>query len=650
MRIDSLMIRGWMAFRGEFSMTLPAGPIAIMGQHAGDTRRSNRAGKTAFLEAHTWALFGVHRKRTDDAIINREVDECCVKVTLGDLQVMRARKRGHSSKLTVHDRDVLKDENVTFTGDQAQEHIVRVLGLSVDDYLATSCFRQGDVEALINRTAGERLAIVSEWLRHDAWTEAKRLQLGKVTAHDKALAAKRAELDAAKPYCLGAAMQTALQDELKRLEVARDEKQAVHDGRLGQLKDSVICAQAIAHHAELATLRARAVELKPLLVARADLDERVKVFSDARDLASANLAKVTAAFEELKAFREKGFDGRCPVMCDACPVADGVDEKLSQRNDLYRQRQEDLLKADDFYRQACVSHDKLVAEQTKLGKLAAEYQQVVSRGKTIAAGVLLPYDQAHAGHVDPSALRDEMRKEQESLERNRARSAEVEQILAVGAKGQLRVDVITNQIEACEEESRISHLALRAIASVPSTLAAEQLTELEQDANVLLAGSGVSLRFSWQRELSDKAPVCNDCGFEYIGQRHDQCPQCRAQRGKKLAQELEILCDDGSGGEEDARYNSGGTKAVVGSAIRLAASAMLRRTRGAQAGWAVVDEPFGQLDMENREQLARTFAGMLGGVGLEQALVVSHDPLLLGALPNRIVIDKDGTASTARLE
>ena len=46
----------------------------------------------------------------------------------------------------------------------------------------------------------------------------------------------------------------------------------------------------------------------------------------------------------------------------------------------------------------------------------------------------------------------------------------------------------------------------------------------------------------------------------------------------------------------------------------------------------------------------RTFAGMLGHVGLEQALVVSHDPALLAALPNRIVVDKDGSSSTARVE
>jgi DNA repair exonuclease SbcCD ATPase subunit len=158
------------------------------------------------------------------------------------------------------------------------------------------------------------------------------------------------------------------------------------------------------------------------------------------------------------------------------------------------------------------------------------------------------------------------------------------------------------------------------------------------------------LRFSWARELADKATACDECGYVYATKRGDECPTCKAPRGKKLAQELELLCDDGSGLEEDARFNSGGTRAIVGAAVRLAASAMLRRMRGSSAAWAIVDEPFGSLDAENREQLARTFAGMLNSVGLEQAFVVSHDPVLLEALPHRIVIDRDGSSSTPRFE
>lgn len=77
---------------------------------------------------------------------------------------------------------------------------------------------------------------------------------------------------------------------------------------------------------------------------------------------------------------------------------------------------------------------------------------------------------------------------------------------------------------------------------------------------------------------------------------------------------------------------------------------MLRDLRGSPVRFAVVDEPFGALDAENRETLARSFAGMLGSVGLEQAFVVSHDAALLAAMPARILITRDGSASRVELQ
>ena len=77
---------------------------------------------------------------------------------------------------------------------------------------------------------------------------------------------------------------------------------------------------------------------------------------------------------------------------------------------------------------------------------------------------------------------------------------------------------------------------------------------------------------------------------------------------------------------------------------------MLREVRGASVAWATIDEPFGPLDAELREGLARVFGGMLGAVGLEQAFVVSHDQALLDQLPHRIVIERTGDRSEFRLE
>jgi hypothetical protein len=217
-------------------------------------------------------------------------------------------------------------------------------------------------------------------------------------------------------------------------------------------------------------------------------------------------------------------------------------------------------------------------------------------------------------------------------------------------KALVRSRELGDDVIAAERALRIAFLEVKAFAAVPARIAKESVAVLEQQANMLLQDSGLSLEFAWERATKMLAPICVACGHLYAGQRDKQCSSCGAERGPKMSDELEILIEDGSGEIEDVKMKSGGAKILVASSLRLAASSMLREQRGAAVGWACIDEPFGPLDAENREALARTFSGMLGSVGLEQAFVVSHDQVLLDALPSRIIVERSGGVSTLRLE
>ena len=642
MRIETLEVAGWMPFAERFQLTLPKGPIAIVGSYAGDTRRSNRAGKTSLLEAITWCLFGVHRKRLDDAIINRECEECEVTVELGELRVKRSRERGKSTKLLV------RVDTTTCTGAAAQQAIDEHIGLGLDDYLATNCFRQGDVESLIMRTSGERLAIVSEWLQQSRWLDAKKIQSAKVSAVDAQLAQTRGALGAAQVYVLSDAMCQALRDELQRVRVRLEELRNEQRELGVTLELQADVARQVQLHAELEELRVQATELREQLVGRADAVRRKSEASGIKFAAELRHEQARAKSDELVQIQRTGFDGTCPVMCEQCPAAEAVTEHMRVARRLSTDRERELVTARAQWHSASAELMAAEAQTAAFERLAARYSEAVSRGRTIAAQ--LKSKQAPAVEVDAAAVQAQLETSRSTSAQLAERAGEIESMLVNAAKHEERYKLLVNQVEQVEVAANVSRLAYRAISAVPSRIAADQLGELEEEANQLLAGTGVSVRFSWARELADKAPICEECGYVYASKRHDVCPTCKSARGKKLAQELELLCNDGSGVEEDARFNSGGTRAVVGSAIRLAASAMLRRLRSSRAAWAIVDEPFGSLDAENREQLARTFAGMLGSVGLEQALVVSHDPLLLSALPHRLVIDRDGANSTVRLE
>lgn len=643
-RLESVEVRGWMPFAGTVELTLPAGPIAVVGSHDGDPRRSNRAGKTALLEAITWCLYGTHRKRLDDQVINRSVNACEVIVRMtGGVEVKRMRVRGSSMKLMV----------TTPTGelhaDAAQQALVALIGLGSEDYRATSCFRQGEVELIIEKTATERLALVSEWLQQSRWIDAKKVQANKASAAEAALAQTRGSLEAAASYLLSEEQRAAIHSELGVIQQTREELDREMVEVSAQMLESMTAKHQLSLLAEQIQLRESLGAVRKQLQGRAEAELRKDNASSVEAEAHSRFAAAKEALEGVSTMRSAGFDGRCPVTCGNCPVADEVTVAVRASTVLLTGRTQEEAACRSNWHAAASELESAKRVVGEYMRQAARYQQIVQRGKEIATQLTMTEEQALAAPmVQPLQLKlEDLRRQFNELSQ---RSGTLKNQLESASTAEKRHAAFAKEVERAERSCRVSRLALRAISSVPAKIAAQQLTELESEANVLLGGTGVSLRFSWARELGDKAPLCEDCGYVYSGKRGDECPTCHAPRGKKRSQELELLCDDGSGAEEDARYNSGGTRAVVGAAIRLAASAMLRRLRSSQAAWAIVDEPFGSLDAENREQLARTFAGMLGHVGLEQALVVSHDPALLAALPHRIVVDKDGSSSTARVE
>lgn len=641
MKIDTIELVGWMPFKQPVRLDLPSGPIAIVGSHAGDARRSNRAGKSALGDAITWCLYGKHRKRLDDEIIHWQSERTEVQLTIGQMVVKRSRVRGASTKLFV------QTEASSFAAAAAQVVIDIRVGLSFDEYQATACFKQGDVESIVSMRASERLELVSDWLQQSAWYEAKEIQARKTSAAEELLAGKRGASDSARAHVLTDALLTALADDLERCRVRRDEIENELRMCGKEFSENARQRERFKQYVELVALRAEADQLRKHLATRptntADL-EAARVSERTAALAADETAR---ALRELRSVRSSGFDGVCPIMCEACPISDQVTAVVQQSSELVATRRKAADAAAGKLAQAAVSLREATGNSLEFVNSTARYNQVVARGKELVRllGSEVPED---APSAEALQARHAMLRERAATVAYRI--GEIESLLKSSGDAVTRHDALVKEVEAAEQAAKVSRLALRALASVPARIARQQLGALEQGANICLAGSGVSLRFSWARELADKAPVCVDCGHVYGTQRGDSCPICRVTRGKKLAQELELLCDDGSGVEEDVRFNSGGTRAIVGAAIRLSASAMLRRMRSSQAAWAIVDEPFGALDTENRESLARTFAGMLGSVGLEQALVVSHDQALLAALPHRISIDRDGSESTVRLE
>jgi DNA repair exonuclease SbcCD ATPase subunit len=644
--LTRLRIAGWMPFAGDHVLELPPGPIAVVARYESNPRRSNMAGKTSLIEAITWALFGVHRKRRDDDVVNTNAEECVVELSFADVVVRREKKRGSATVLTV------TAGGETRRNAAAQDLLLERLAQNLDDYRATSDFQQGDIESLVGMRTSKRREVVSSWLRLDRWSQAGARAADRLRAARTALEAARgasAALDGLTPEAEREARE-GLQKAVAKLESLEEERAGL-EAALERGWDHAKVASQIQ---ELVRLRNEGVRLKAELQRRdvIELDHNT-----ARDhLVGARAALTTAEARKagLQAMGRDGFDGQCPVMCAPCPARVEVDATVRRSTELFRQAEKELDTALIGLRYATrhaeAAETEMRAVDTAAGRFAAiriraqELIELIGNRNAAAVSREAARQQGHRTRLAELApLIAETTRIRATLE---ARLAAHDETLA----RRLRAEQALIEAEAAVH---VAALVLQALgpAGVPARIARRYVEGLERSANELLADSGLVVEFAWERVGKELAPTCIACGFIYAGQRQKVCPSCEADRGPKLSDDLELLVDDGSGEVEDVRMKSGGARVLVASALRLSAVAMLREVRGTPVGWATIDEPFGPLDTENREHLARVLGAMLGTVGLEQAFVVSHDVALLDALPHRILIERlDTGVSTVRME
>lgn len=643
MRIESIRIRNWMPFEGDFSLELPSGAIAVTARYDGNPRRSNWGGKTAFLEAIEWALFGVHRKRLDDDVIFREAKDTEVAIALsGGVEVTRSRKRGSATRLKV------VDNGETLTKGVAEDRVRTALGFSHADYRATVCFAQGDTEAIVGQTSSKRRDVISYWLDLEAW---------------KSVAARaRAHLRLAT-------------EEYKRvsaeLDLRRRDLEGVDDARLALEIEGY--RKAVATAAEtLESVEARLEMVALAEMNRQDTERLATVNEQRRELrdqirnaptrdpnaveqarASAVAAKAACKQADDRYYKARAlvrgeFDGVCPVNDRPCPVSDDLraDDTAARANlKVVSCAREEALQAG---REAKAYLQDVETRERATERLRARYNALSEQARTIKAAI----EEREVADAPDDAEAAELRETRRALREGHTASNSA---LEVAMDEQRRVaasrEWIREHAELLEQmQVRLAaaQLAYRATSpsGIPASIAEASLWALEERANFMLGGTGLSFTFAWDRATTALSPTCEACGYQFKGQRDKSCPACEEPRGYKRSDALEILTEDGSGEVEDARLKSGGAKVLLASAIRLGAGMLLRERRDARCAWAQVDEPFGALDAENRVALAHSFVGLLGSVGLEQAFVVSHDTALLDALPGRIEIVRAGDRST----
>lgn len=640
LHLAAVNVVGWKCFRAPVELRLQPKPYAIVARYEGEADRSNWAGKTSLLQAIHYGLYGALPDDIDqkDDVITRGESKAEVQLALSTgARVVRTKGRGRSEKLWYYPPD-----GKALIGEAAQQAVVQALGLTADDFVNTSYFRQREMARFLLQRASARLETVSGWLRlapleraeevarqrfGRCVTELDRLARDLQWCHDDEAELRRA-LGTPPEQDVAATLDALIAQHEAALATARHHHElAVHAG----------AAAAEAAHLQATRTQYDAVVREGTQLANevaaeqpplAQLQVELQAATQLRDELRTQVNESDAELRRRSLRVAQGFDGQCPVTCNLCPVAADVNrqtEAMQALHDVEHARNLELggkfnAAAD---RVATVGRAVRTAEERRrrlqaLRDLARSLKPTADRAAQLAPAAYTP--------GDAPALLATVHEHERTLAGLRHQVAHVREVRA-------RAALLATQVEAARATTETAREALLVFGKngAQRRVAERALDQIGADATVLLRESGVPLEVGlrWSRHGKDPASSCADCGTPFPKTaRVKECERCGAARGPKLVHELDVVLSDRSGAAED----------LAAFALQMSASRWLRRERGAAWGVLLLDEPTGQLDAANRRALTAHLARAFARAAVDQALVVAHHASVLDALPGKVEI------------
>lgn len=141
--------------------------ISIVGEWANEPKRSNRSGKSSFVEIILYVLYGKTRAKKEISLINKnypEEDMICELEFDDGIVIKRGRSSGN---------DIILDMTGHEGADKKviQEEIDKYIGLSYEDFIMTSYFLQGDIHTFMDAGPTGQKQIISKWLEKSYWKD-----------------------------------------------------------------------------------------------------------------------------------------------------------------------------------------------------------------------------------------------------------------------------------------------------------------------------------------------------------------------------------------------------------------------------------------------------------------------------------------------
>lgn len=656
MHIKRICLTNWMRYAGSHVLELKPTVYGIVGEWLGEEGRSNWSGKSTLCEAVSFALTGDHRHRTEDEWITNGEESGGVTLDLSDgTHIQRTRKLGEKTACLV-DRPGEK-----YKDKEADRFILdSVLGCTKDEYYLLYYAKQKELAQLVMMKPEQFADTIRQWVgtgpleavESEACSELARCS-DKVRELEQTIMAATADAMDGNPAGDGGGVVNPVVAISLLVEAAESAKKsaeadvahkraALRSAREAQQE----CTEWYEHKAAVGALASSRAELMELenRIARVDevqleLDEVDASTDDQNAIVHARGLRTQC--DRLEALARGEFDGACPVTGDKCPVPNKVLEAGNKNRERLLTVKEQAEKARAKQNEC---RNKLDGTRAQLNLLATLRAQAEALTKAIASGdEHQAFLDANPEPEDSAAVTQEVVDAEEALGAARLKLQEAEQKVARLAR---RLDEVKRAVANIGDArammaryNRIRRAAGRQGAQ--RDIALSSMRRVQGRGNEMLAAASIPLTFSvrWTQEGKKLASACDACGHQFTGQRDKACPRCKAERGMQALDRPGLEMSERSGAAED----------LVGAALRMGASAWLRRKRAMPWSVMVMDEPLGSLDEALRLSFAQyVVTSLTGRFGFEQSFLITHSPDVNSAFPS--IIRVTGTQHGSRAE
>lgn len=690
MFVRTMEVEGFMPFKDRFRMHFDPNKIyGIQGTYDGNPAESNRAGKSSFVGAQVWCLFGESRAKKEIELVHTGAEfaevtcELFEPLTGFSCWVKRVRTADNKGYIEVTGIEGEKKKI-------AQEELNKIIGMSYDEFLFTAFFKQDDIDQFMKADPQEKKQILLGWIKEIDWA----IYEERINIHKLELKTEKERLEAIlaelpEGEVDEAAILEETQQKVKEKENLEAEYQANSQvildlnqkiAGLRQVGQQRQAAQKIADQVQqLKNRRPDSAKMQQALTQVTELltkytiitSEQAQEAQHKRDNYISSIAATNVEIrnleKEISAMGEK-MTGHCPIINQACSRVEAdptvIEKKRSGINGLKSKiaRYEEFKEKANKYLALYEKQLEWTQQKDKIElqlKNSNELESRIADLTTQHREALKKIPQNAEQQIE--AIRSELNGYAESQSSIKALISEIdtwvgqasEQIKQSKAAKERRDATIFELAQVQQQFADAQYVEyMFGPNGIPSMELENSFQEIENDTNLILKKlkAPFHMQFEATRELGAWEPNCLACGtmFEKSERTH-RCTACDTPREKKKRDEVSVTVFE-RGQEKKFYMDSGGGQMLMSVAIRLALTLLARRRKGSRWGTIYLDELFGKLDVKNRQLMADLITStLMHDFGFEQIFIISHDPNVQSSMAEQIIINRDPSKQVSEI-